>query len=41
MINTDTNIYDIMNNGKRYIGNGNALFPPHPEDLMGGAPCCN
>ena len=30
-----------MNNQKQYIGWGKALFPPHPEDLVGGNPCCN
>jgi len=29
-----------MNTGKRYIGYGKALFPPHPEDLLGAGNCC-
>ncbi len=40
MVNTDTNFFDIVNTGQKFIAYGKALLPPHPEDLFPGFPCC-
>ena len=39
-VNTDANLYKLMNNGQAYTGYGRALFPSHPEDLQPLSDCC-